>query len=224
MVLDKIEATTLRQQAYDKLTQAIMSGSMPPGFQFSLRGLASSLGVSTMPVREALWQLENDRVVVIESNKRMLINTLNVQEVHDLFSLREFLELELALRACRKRSEGVVRDTRAAFGKMEANVHEGRLFLAWNKEFHFSIYQAGESDVYLNTVRSLWLRVAPYFSIQNLATHNPRVTPHRTMLEGLAGKDESLMKEGLLDDLRFAQEFILSTLSDESASVGPPQR
>jgi DNA-binding GntR family transcriptional regulator len=58
-----IESKTLRQKVYELLKEKILTAEILPGQKISLRNLAVMLGVSLMPVREALWQLESEKVV-----------------------------------------------------------------------------------------------------------------------------------------------------------------
>ena len=92
MEFEKIEKKTLRQKVYEQLKEKMTTAEILPGEQISLRELAKSLGVSLMPVREALWQLESEKVVVIESNRRMWVNSLSPQEVDEISKIRAMLE------------------------------------------------------------------------------------------------------------------------------------
>jgi DNA-binding GntR family transcriptional regulator len=65
----KVSTKTLRQQVYDQLRGKIISAGVLPGETLRLRGLADEFGVSLMPVREALWQLKSEKIVLIESKK-----------------------------------------------------------------------------------------------------------------------------------------------------------
>jgi DNA-binding GntR family transcriptional regulator len=68
MFIEKVSTKTIRQQIYDQLKTKIISAEISPGQVMTLQGLAKEFGVSVMPVREALWQLESEGVIVIESN------------------------------------------------------------------------------------------------------------------------------------------------------------
>ncbi len=213
IVLDKIESKTLRQLAYDGISNAILSGSMKPGQRFSLRDLSRHLGVSTMPVREALWQLESEKVILIQSNKRMLVNTLDLRELEDVFALRIFLETELARRACETRDERTIERAQDIYRKIEACMSDVQQYVSCNKDFHFVIYEASDSKIFLDTVRSLWLRVAPYFTIQNenVSSH-VQLQPHRRMLQSLISRDREEMTAALQTDLESAKAFIRGLL------------
>ena len=92
MKLTKIPTATLREHVYDQLRRKIISAEILPGEVVTLQGLADQLGVSLMPIREALWQLQTEQVIVIESNKRIHVNTLTPREMEEILRIRLVLE------------------------------------------------------------------------------------------------------------------------------------
>jgi DNA-binding GntR family transcriptional regulator len=92
MAFEKIAVKTIRQEVYEQLRDKIISAEILPGESISLRDLAGKFGVSLMPVREALWQLESERIIVIESNKRIHVNSLTAKEMEEALRLRVMLE------------------------------------------------------------------------------------------------------------------------------------
>ena len=77
MKFEKLNAKTLRQKVYDQLRHGIITGGILPGQSIKLRDIAKQFGVSLMPVREALWQLESEKVIVMG-------------DVHKIISFLEF--------------------------------------------------------------------------------------------------------------------------------------
>src|SRR5512147_70249 len=108
MTFEKIAVKTIRQEVYEQLRDKIISAEILPGESISLRDLASKFGVSLMPVREALWQLESEKIIVIESNKRIRVNTLTAKEMEEALRLRLLLESTAAERACVLRPESAL--------------------------------------------------------------------------------------------------------------------
>ena len=68
---EKITSVTLRQKVYEQLRAKILGAELLPGEIINLRGLADRFGVSLLPVREAVWQLESEKILVVESNKKI---------------------------------------------------------------------------------------------------------------------------------------------------------
>ncbi len=92
----KLDRSSLKNQSTDLLRNAIVSGRLPSGTKLVERELATLLGISRMPARDALMDLEHEGLVVSKPNGRYVIE-LNKIDIQNLFQVR--LELEqLAVR------------------------------------------------------------------------------------------------------------------------------
>jgi DNA-binding GntR family transcriptional regulator len=86
-----------------KLRQDIVSGAIAPGEKLSEARLAERFGVSRMPVREALKELEGAGFVSIEHRRGTFVKILNRSEILDLYEVREAVE-GMAARLCANRT------------------------------------------------------------------------------------------------------------------------
>src|SRR5262245_954738 len=93
----QLRATTLRSGAFAAIRRGILSGRYPPGSKLVESELGAQLGVSRNPVREAIGQLEQQGLVVSIPNRGTFVVQPSVEQAHDMFLLRAYLEL-LALR------------------------------------------------------------------------------------------------------------------------------
>ena len=84
--------TTVAEQAADALRRKIMSGELPEGFSLRQDALATEFGISRIPVREALVQLEGEGLVTIVPHKGAVVSGLSIDEISELFMLRSLLE------------------------------------------------------------------------------------------------------------------------------------
>jgi len=96
----KLDEPSFVDRATTEIRQAILSGQLRPGQVFSLRNLAGQLGVSFIPVREALRSLEREGLVVINRGRSTSVAPLSSDDLHSLCQLRRRIEPELASRAC----------------------------------------------------------------------------------------------------------------------------
>ena len=85
-------AKTVAERAADELRRKIIAGELPEGFQLRQDALAAEFGVSRIPVREALVQLEGEGLVRIVPHKGAVVSELSVDEISELFMLRGLLE------------------------------------------------------------------------------------------------------------------------------------
>ena len=218
MAIEKISVKTLRQKVYDQLRDKIISADILPGETISLRELAQKFGVSLMPVREALWQLESERIIVIESNKRIRVNTLTVKEMEEALRLRLLLESTATERACDLRPESELPKLRKQLEALQGAADRPKIFMRKNSQFHISIYSFADSPLLLEMIERLMARVGPYVYTYAIAGQdNSRVLKyHGNMFQGLAERNKKMITEALREDLKAAAHIILPALEQKS--------
>ncbi len=219
MKIEKILTKTIRQLVYDQLRKKIVSAEILPGQIMTLQGLAKEFGVSIMPIREALWQLESEKVIVIESNKSICVNALKRKEMQEALEMRLLLESWAAERACERMADGDLSKIKQILDSMEASFDKPKRYIYLNSQFHFAIYSCADSPMLLGVIDSLWARVGPYLNTVWAKAGDRSFTKkcHRGIYEALVEKDKVKLKEYLCDDLRQAANVILPYL--ENASI-----
>jgi len=222
MVIEKIAVKTLRQEVYDQLRDKIISADILPGETISLRKLAQKFGVSLMPVREALWQLESERIIVIESNKRIRVNTLTAKEMEEALRLRLMLESTAAERACDLRPESALPKVRKQLEALQGAADRPKIFMRRNSQFHISIYSLADSPLLLEMIERLMARVGPYvYTYAIAAQDNTRAHGHHgKMYQGLLEKNKKIITEALREDLEAAARIIIPALEEEAKKKG----
>lgn len=90
---------TLASAIVEQLRRSILAGEHAAGSQLRQDALAAAFGVSRIPVREALFQLEAEGLVRIEPHKGALVAGFDMQEIDDVFDLRALLEPRLLQRS-----------------------------------------------------------------------------------------------------------------------------
>jgi DNA-binding GntR family transcriptional regulator len=143
----------------DGIRDMILKGHLKPGDRLRQDELANTFGVSTMPIREALRQLQAEGLVVFRPRRGAIVASLSVSEYEEIYRIREALE---AL-ACRWVAEDFDRipigRLKLLLGEIEAteadfdDVHR-RLQLV--REFFFTIFEASEKEHLLRILSSLW--------------------------------------------------------------------
>jgi len=220
MAIEKISVKTLRQEVYDQLRDKIISAEILPGETVSLRGLAQKFGVSLMPVREALWQLESERIIVIESNKRIRVNTLTAKEMEEALRLRLLLESTAVERACELRPDAAIPKIKGLLEAMEASLDRPKIYMRRNTQFHFSIYSYADSPLLLEMLNRLWARVFPYAFLHAILNQDKRkaMESHWKIFQGFAERDKRKIKDALREDLERAAGIIIPALEKSESS------
>jgi DNA-binding GntR family transcriptional regulator len=152
----------------DQLRQLILSGSVPAGTQLRQDALAEQYGVSRIPVREALFQLEAEGLVHIIPHKGAVVPELSLEEINDVFDLRTILEPRMLAASA---SRFTAKDF-SALDAVQAQFIEaiGRRDVArWgvlNAEFHMLLYSRAPQPRSRQIVASLLQASDRYTRVQ----------------------------------------------------------
>jgi DNA-binding GntR family transcriptional regulator len=137
---------TLSAAIVDRLRGAILGGEYAAGTQLRQDALAASFGVSRIPVREALFQLEAEGLVQIVPHKGAVVTALSMAEIDDVFDLRALLEprlLESSVPRLSAAQLAALDEIQAAF---DGIVERGDVSSAGalNARFHMALYAAAD--------------------------------------------------------------------------------
>lgn len=133
---------TLSAAIVEQLRQAILDGTYAAGLQLRQDFLAEQYGVSRIPVREALFQLEAEGLVRIVPHKGAVVSGLSLEEIHDVFDLRIMLEPRLLARSApRLTAEDfrAIEQAHEAFAQAIA-ARDTNQFGVLNADFHMALY------------------------------------------------------------------------------------
>lgn len=132
-------ANVARAVIEEKLRNAIIDGSLPSGTALRQQELATLFGVSRMPVREALRQLEAQSLLRVETHKGAVVAPLITEDAVDAYSLRILLESEALRLSIPKLTAEDLAAARSYIEQLEVETDYtqiGRL----NRLFHMSLY------------------------------------------------------------------------------------
>lgn len=136
---EQVPASRARAVIEEKLRNAIHDGSLPSGTALRQQELASLFGVSRMPVREALRQLEAQSLVRVETNKGAVVAPLITEDAVDAYALRILLESEALRLSIPLLDAQDLATARQCIEQMEVETdysHMGTL----NRAFHMALY------------------------------------------------------------------------------------
>jgi len=210
MMVPKIEKTTLRERVYTPLREMIIAGEILPGHTITLRDLAEKFDVSVAPVREALLQLECERVVVRRSNRDYRINTLSPEQFEEIYKIRRIVEPILIEQACQNRNDAVLADVERALRQMQDAERNVKRYIFHNHEFHFRIYKEANMPILLEIVNGLWSRLGPYLSL-NVKPEDIASTEqvHIDLLNAFRDCDPQVCTNCLLADMDYSHAYLL---------------
>ena len=211
-----IEGEPLTGRVYAMLRAPLMSGVFEPGEVVSIRGLAEKLGTSTMPVREALHRLIADHAIDARVNRSIALPVIRRADYLAVCDVRLALEGLAAERAAgRLVPEDLERLDELTRGMAEAaKAADPRAYLALNKDFHLTVYQAAANPLLLDLIEKLWVRAGPVmnylFRNQGLAMQS--VAPHEAIIAALRVADGEAARLAVQRDIREATPGIIESL------------
>ncbi len=163
-VLGSIERSTLNDLAYDKLKRALLTGRIESGMVLTFRNLASELGTSTLPVREAVARLVAERALEVVPQRGIRVPTLTPEELEDLWNLRVQLEGEAAARSAARATPENLRLITQLRDEVRVAAESGDVyrFQEANNDFMFAIYAAARTRVFIALVEMLRVQASPH--------------------------------------------------------------
>lgn len=175
--------TSLTEQITTELRRRILNGQLAEGTTLRQERLATELGVSRIPLREAIRHLESEGLVVSELHKGAVVSSLSPGELEELFGIRMQLETWLFEAA-------IPRMTQADFDQAEALIEEASKtgdVSNWgdlNWRFHEALYRASGSRIALKLLRSVHDNAARYVNLQLIVAQDVEreLSDHHAML------------------------------------------
>jgi DNA-binding GntR family transcriptional regulator len=138
----------LPDQLVDLVRNRILAGEVEPDRAIRQDALAAELGVSKIPLREALTRLEQEGLVRSRANRGYFVRDLTIEEAEEVYALRLKLEPEVAAQAARQATEQertVAAQTLAQLD--EATNARGDGVGAFNRAFHLALLRPSRQPI-----------------------------------------------------------------------------
>ncbi|MGL4289804.1 MAG: GntR family transcriptional regulator [Phreatobacter sp.] len=215
----------LRQQVLQQVRAEIISGQSQPGTMYSVPSLAASLGVSTTPVREALLELSRSGLVEPMRNRGFKVVEPTLQDLNNLFDMREVLELHAAVLVTRMpekdlSSLGGWADEIARAVREE----DVRLYLEADRSYHRDLVAAAGNDLLTETVMGLRdkMRLYGIGSRAGLERQHASIAEHYRIIELVTAGDEAAVTALLRGHVRSWQPIFIDALMKSKESLREP--
>lgn len=184
---------TAQEAVLAELRRAILEGDLRPGAQMLQDNIAERLGVSRVPVREALKILEGEGQVAYSPHRGYFVAELSYVELVEIYRIRELLEAEAVSIGIKDVSQEDLQRMREAMSDIEAAGELGDIvaLTAANRRFHFALIDPCQRPRLIRLIRQLWDATDPYRSVYFAdAEHRELVnTEHRAIYEAAEAHD-----------------------------------
>ena len=163
---------SLVQVATEAIRQRILAGEWADGGQLRQEALSRQLGMSRVPIREALRQLEAEGLVTINENRGAVVTQLSLPEIVELLRVRVLLECDVLLEAIPRQTCTDIAEAEALLAQFEVALRNKDIG-AWgilNAQFHLALYRAAGRSQTLAIIEQLHNRTDRYTRMQILLT------------------------------------------------------
>jgi DNA-binding GntR family transcriptional regulator len=192
-------------RVYNQLREALMAGRFWPGQRLRIGELATAMGVSQTPVREAIMQLAREGGLEIRSRQSITVANLSLSRYKELREVRLLLEglaTEKATSLITSTELARLADIHEKLIEAERSGDAQTATLA-NFQFHFLIYRASQMTDLVAILESIWLRNGPLlkYLYPHAAPTYPGPHQHLTLMEALRRRDPFLARQAVQDDM-----------------------
>lgn len=226
----QVDVTTVQERVYRELREALYQGRFMPGEVLTIRALATALGTSSMPVREAIQRLVAENALTQLPNRTTRVASLTRATYEEWIRVRMEIEGYAAARAARHATPDVLAELRAINERFRAaiDVEDKNGMLRGNQHFHFAVYRAAESEALLRIIESLWLRFGPMLAfIRKLPGSREMFRRgadlHDRVIAAMAARDAAAARHALALDIRAAAAWFWRH-ADARGSAGAESR
>lgn len=222
--LTPVPRETVNDRVHREIRRALIHGLFEPGQVLTMQELANTLGVSIMPVREALSRLISEQALEALPNRSARVPPVDPQRLDDLLRARIVIEGAALEQAAAKLTPEDLRELKALVRAHEEAPRASENFLERqleiNQSFHFRIYGATGSTVMIPIIESLWLQSGPYIRAAAQA-FDPRSRPstshyHAEIVAALEKGDVAGARQALALDIGRAFDLLRSAGEPEA--------
>jgi len=210
--------------AYDWLVEEITGFRVRSGAPLSENRIATELGISRTPVREALQRLEKEGLVKRTDHARFAVSQLTVDEVNDTCDLLEVLDTYVCRKAARNLTDADVIRLRSTVEEMSsaALVDDRQRWAKADGDFHDLVNSVAGNRLVTDTVREsrrrvqrFWLRASAYQNRLRGCSDE-----HRVLADAMIARDYDAIKPAVLEHISHMRLRMLEMLASAATILG----
>lgn len=226
-VITPVQRQTIASQALEVLRTEILRGHIPDGEALRQDALARQLGVSRIPIREALRQLEAEGLVTFTPHRGAVVSRLSLEEIDEVFALRADTETGLLRRAIPHLTEDHLNRADEILIRYEQALQRGEVAV-WgelNWQFHSTLYAPADRPITLGLMQRLHDHADRYVRVQLAVTHweSRASQEHRAIAAAARRKDTrracALLRQHILSAGQSLVTFLREQRDAESSNV-----
>lgn len=207
VAVDGLRDSSAFHEAYRWMKQRIRDGRLRAGDRVKAEDVAAELGMSRMPVREAIRQLSSEGLLTLRPNRGAVVTELSADEILELFEMRAALEALAMRRAAERVTAAALEDLGVDLARLAAARGDVDLWMTRHDAFHERIAAIAGGAHLATELRRLRTAVEPYLRPGIAGQKIERAVPeHQRLIDALARRDpaaaEAEMREHVLETAR----------------------
>ncbi|MDA9521885.1 hypothetical protein XI06_16590 [Bradyrhizobium sp. CCBAU 11434] len=193
--------STKADYAYELIKKDILEGKLAPGRRLRLVELASFYKISEMPIREALFMLRRDGLVVFKSHCGATVAEVSIKELFDIIATGTYLEILAMTEAVPYHTESTISQLRDLIDQMK-KTKVGTKYSELNREFHRLLYAPCKNEFLKSEVSDIVARFFkrwPKTIFELRPERKPLATKeHETMLDAVRARSASRLQKAAM--------------------------
>lgn len=224
-VLSPPEQRSLAIGVAERLREAILSGHFGPGERLREEALATALGVSRGPIREAFARLEREGLIVIRRNRGAIVAQLAREDLDEVYTLRVAIERLAVQRAIERATDEEIARMQAVVNEIARETARGiteKRAAELDICFHDLIYQAAHHRRLYDCWATLRPQIHILFLNRNVANPDFRdyaVASHQEIVDALRSRDAHYAVRVIEEHLRGSYERIVQRHSQSAPGI-----
>jgi DNA-binding GntR family transcriptional regulator len=220
---------TLKSMVYEALREEILTGATPPGTRLVRRSLSKRLGVSPIPVIEALHQLEQDGLVESEPMFGHRVRLISGEAVQNDHIMREAIECQAARLCAQCATEEQVQDLARkaeALDRVLECEHDGTVHSEEHFQFHLDIARVSGVSALVKALENLWFRRLMVINTSNAKTLGLPKNWHSLLVKAIGSHDPDIAEKTMRQHVQYnvAEQLKQLNANKSKSKPGEPRQ
>ncbi len=205
-------SATLATRVYRALQREITTGAMRPGQRLVRREIARRLGVSPIPVIEALLRLEQDGLVESEPNRGARVKEWTLETVENECMLREAIECQVARLLAESVADRQLDELAVAARRLDTLMQRADpasvIGMELHMEFHLHLAELAGFPLLLQQLRGAWVRRLMQLNWLNATIATVPADWHNALVAALRRRDADAAEKAMREHVRYGADSL----------------
>jgi DNA-binding GntR family transcriptional regulator len=187
----------LYEEVADQLRQRIFARALEPGSWVDEMKLATELGISRTPLREALKVLATEGLVAMKPRRGAYVAEMSRDDVAEVYHLLALLEADAAAEVARRATPAQLAELQALHERLEKQVRQRDAFFATNEAFHLKLLELAGNRWRQQIVADLRkvMKLNRHHSLFKQGRLADSLAEHRDLMAALAARDATRVQQ-----------------------------